>query len=147
MQYFQVFFSVAHFKNHFSEFGLIFQSHLLFKHKVQTVLNVITDPVFVSVVLQVHACDDPAVRGCLAVPQRLVKALSLSSLEDFQASRPGDLVDEPQAAPIAVVHRRAQQEPRDIFLRSCNGTSLPILVFIYDSVHSNETAWRGKKYR
>lgn len=42
---FQVFFEVAYFRNHFSGFGLTsffkFQSHLLFKHKVFTVLNVI----------------------------------------------------------------------------------------------------------
>lgn len=95
-----------------------------------------------GVVLQVHAWDYPAVRGSLAAPERLIKALSLGALQNFQASGANDLVNEPQAAPLTVLQSRADQGTCDVVL--WRGILTPVFVFVGQGFHCNKLACKRK---
>lgn len=68
-------------------------------------------PVRLCGVLEVDARDEPAVRGGLGVPQCPVEALSLPTQLDLQGARDGELVHQPETAPVLLLHGRAQQNP------------------------------------
>lgn len=103
-------------------------------------------PERLGTVLQVHARDDPAVRGRLAAPQRLVKALPLGALQDLQASLPADLVDEPQAAPLRLLHNWTQQGAGDLCPRPSFCICVRLLVVAQSRVHWNKAPWNEKVF-
>lgn len=60
-------------------------------------------------VLQVDGGDEPALRGTVGRPQRVVKTLSLGARQNLERAGTGDLIDEPKTAPILQLHIRTQQ--------------------------------------
>lgn len=96
-----------------------------------------------SVVPEVRAGDDPAVRGGLANPERLIQALSLGALQDFQASGADDLVNKPQAAPLTVLQNRADQGACEFLLQRSIFTTL--FTFISQRFHCNKPACIAKR--
>lgn len=58
---------------------------------------------------EVHARDEPAVRGLVGRPQPVVEVVPVRSEVEPEGTASADLVDQPDAAPVPLVQNRADQ--------------------------------------